>query len=576
MYCRVIACDFDGTGAAEGHMAPEVAAALAQARSEGYVTLLVTGRVLEDIQSMCSDHSVFDAVIAENGAVIWLCGARRIITLGAPPPDRFLGELRRRGVPFHTGAVIVGTWERHAAEVLELIRSFGIDSQIIFNRASLMLLPSGINKAVGVRRALEELGRSERNLVAFGDAENDIPLLAAAEVGVAVRDSVEGLLAQADDRLSQRGGAGVAQFIHRIIERNGFVPTPPRRAVLLGNGWDGVAARIPGSGVNVMVCGDPRSGKSWLAGLLAEQVIEQGYRLCILDPEGDYVSLGQRSNTILLGQDIPLPSPGALFRLFRDNSLSFILNLSSLSLNDQATYIECTLSALEAERTISGTPHWVLIDEAHYFFSDSSANVKCLQRQTGNFILVTYRPSLIADHVYANIGGYLITGSKVEEERYFLTKLFQARGPKGLVSREALMAVDPPRVGFLLESAAGSEWRVFMPRERITEHAHHARKYADTLLTDDKAFYFLHINGAKNVVARSVTEFYRAIQTVPQSSLRHHLIAGDFSRWFALVLGDEKVASGLRKIEKATPSASLPPREEILAHIEDQYLISNN
>lgn len=134
------------------------------ARAQGFVTLLVTGRVLEDIQSACSDLSMFDAVVAENGAIVWLCRLGHTIQLGMPPPDRFLGELRARGVPFHTGAVVVGTWDRHATEILDLIPRFGIDSQIVFNREALMLLPSGVNKAVGVRRALEELGRSERKL----------------------------------------------------------------------------------------------------------------------------------------------------------------------------------------------------------------------------------------------------------------------------------------------------------------------------------------------------------------------------------------------------------------------------
>lgn len=43
MYCRVIACDFDGTGAANGRLAPEIAAVLGAARALGFVTLLVTG-----------------------------------------------------------------------------------------------------------------------------------------------------------------------------------------------------------------------------------------------------------------------------------------------------------------------------------------------------------------------------------------------------------------------------------------------------------------------------------------------------------------------------------------------------
>jgi hydroxymethylpyrimidine pyrophosphatase-like HAD family hydrolase len=575
MYCRVIGCDFDGTGAVDGRMSPEVAAALGKARAKGYTTLLVTGRVLEEIQLLCGDHALFDAIIAENGAVIWLCPSRRTIRLGVPPPEHFLGELRARNVPFHTGAVIVGTWERHAPEVLDLVRRFGIDSQIVFNRSALMLLPSGINKAVGVRRALEELGRSERNLVAFGDAENDVPLLASAEVGVAVRGSVDGLLAQADEHLSQPGATGVAEFIHRVLQQDGILASPPRRNVALGAALDGETIRIPASGTNVMVCGDPRSGKSWVAGLIAEQLIETGYRLCVLDPEGDYVSLAKRPHTVLLGHDIALPSPGALFRLFRDNPLSFVLNLSSLPLREKTSYVESALAALQAERVLTGIPHWVLIDEAHYFFVESSHLIEALRHPAGNFILVTYRPSSVASEAYAAIQAYVVTGSRVEEERYFLTKLLQARAPRTLAPHAALKEIESPRAGLLLESPSGPRWQIFMPANRITDHAHHGRKYAETLLSEDKAFRFLVTNALEPVIARSVTEFHRAVQNVPVASLQHHLLAGDFSRWFALALGDEKVARGLRKIERATPNGAIARREEVLAHIEDQYLVSN-
>ena len=46
----MIACDFDGTGATDGKPAPELYAALGEARSQGVTTVLVTGRVLEDLQ----------------------------------------------------------------------------------------------------------------------------------------------------------------------------------------------------------------------------------------------------------------------------------------------------------------------------------------------------------------------------------------------------------------------------------------------------------------------------------------------------------------------------------------------
>jgi hydroxymethylpyrimidine pyrophosphatase-like HAD family hydrolase len=330
MYCRVIACDFDGTGAVNGHPAPELYAALDAARAEGIVTLLVTGRVLEDVQRACEEFSPFDAVVAENGAVVYLCGLGRTIQIGSPPPDRFLGELRAQGVPFHTGSVVVGTWEQHANKLLAVIRRLGIDAQLVFNRGALMVLPSGINKAVGIRRALEELGRSERNLVALGDAENDVSMLVDAEVGVAAQGSVPTISALADDSVAQPGGAGVALYIRRLLKQGSLVTAPARRFIRLGKTAVGSGVALPTSGTSVLISGDPRSGKSWIGGLLSEQLVEQGYRICIVDPEGDYAQMGQRSKIITFGHDLELPSPQAAMRLMHTEPLSIILALSSI------------------------------------------------------------------------------------------------------------------------------------------------------------------------------------------------------------------------------------------------------
>src|SRR5262249_40923856 len=245
MYCRVVSCDYDGTVTSNGGIAPEVAAALGTARAQGFSTLLVTGRVVEELRTLCPDASIFDAVVAENGAIVWFPDTGRIIQLGTAPSDAFLAELHRQGVPFHAGTVVVGTWDRHTTEVLDLIRRTGIDGQIVFNRGALMVLPSGINKATGVRRALEELGRSEHNLIAFGDAENDIPLLTMAEIGVAARDAVPGLAAQADDRVAQPNGTGIARFIHRVIDAHGVLPTPDRHRLVLGHDANGAPVSIP-------------------------------------------------------------------------------------------------------------------------------------------------------------------------------------------------------------------------------------------------------------------------------------------------------------------------------------------
>lgn len=571
MYCRVIACDFDGTGATGGQLAPELAAALAAARARGYATLLVTGRVHEEVEALCTDLSMFDGVVAENGAVVCLPGLQRTIQLGEPPPERLLGELRSRGVPFQSGAVVVGTWDRHATEVLELIRRNALDTQLVFNRAAMMLLPSGINKAVGVRRALEELGRSEHNLVAFGDAENDLPLFAIAELAVAARGAIPAVAARADVQLSHTGGAGVAQYVHGVLEQGGIVPTPERRHLALGSASDGQPVLLPTSGVNVMVTGDPRSGKSWLAGLVAENLVEQGYRICVIDPEGDYTALGRRPQVLHLGGDLALPEPAVVPRVFREQSVSVVLDLASLSLAQQMHYVGALLPELERSCTNTGIPHWILIDEAQYFFhAQGLQTIRCVGQ--ANFLFATYRPSEISNAVVEAVNVHLITHTAVEEERYFISSLLRARGPSDLIAPDALARLDLRHAGLLIEDPVAPRWQMFAPAPRATAHAHHARKYVDTRLAESKAFRFLHAEGAA-VVAHNIIEFHRAVQQVPLTSLRHHLANSDFSRWAADVLGDRELARGLHKLEWSVTAGAAPDRAEILAHIEDRYRI---
>jgi hypothetical protein len=89
-------------------------------------------------------------------------------------------------------------------------------------------------------------------------------------------------------------------------------------------------------------------------------------------------------------------------------------------------------------------------------------------------------------------------------------------------------------------------------------------------LPEDKAFRFVDAQGQ---AAHNMIEFYRAVERLPLASLSHHLRMGDFSRWVSDVIGDQQLASGLRKLERATPAGATPNREEILAHIKDRYLI---
>src|SRR3990172_10524554 len=108
MIFKAIACDYDGTLALENRIAPEALAALEQVRQAGVRLILVTGRSLFGLTRACECLDFFDAVVAENGGVLYFPGLGMIRDLGPPPAGRLLVELDRRGVSFGAGRGVGG------------------------------------------------------------------------------------------------------------------------------------------------------------------------------------------------------------------------------------------------------------------------------------------------------------------------------------------------------------------------------------------------------------------------------------------------------------------------------------
>ncbi len=153
MKWRALATDFDGTIATDGVVDEPTRLALVRLRSANVRTFLVTGRELSDFKAMELFLSMFDMIIAENGAVLYDPGSGETRALCAPPPEALIAELSRRGVsPLGVGASIVATREPHETIVIEVIKELGLEFQVIFNKGAVMILPSGINKATAFRQ----------------------------------------------------------------------------------------------------------------------------------------------------------------------------------------------------------------------------------------------------------------------------------------------------------------------------------------------------------------------------------------------------------------------------------------
>jgi hydroxymethylpyrimidine pyrophosphatase-like HAD family hydrolase len=213
-----VALDYDGTLATDGAVPPHVVDGLARYRSSGGRLVLVTGRERPDLEQVFSPFELFDVLVLENGAVLFDPRSGRETDLADPPPPELVRALQEHGVsPLSEGKVIVATFRRHAGIVMEVIASMDLELQVIFNKNALMILPTGVNKATGLKAALKSLHVPLARVVGMGDGENDHSLLSACGLGVAVANAVESLKHEAAFVTDAARGDGVLEAMRRIF-----------------------------------------------------------------------------------------------------------------------------------------------------------------------------------------------------------------------------------------------------------------------------------------------------------------------------------------------------------------------
>jgi hydroxymethylpyrimidine pyrophosphatase-like HAD family hydrolase len=219
MHYLALATDYDGTLAQDGRVAESTVAALKRLRDSGRKLLLVTGREVPELRLVFPDLELCDAVVAENGAVLYWPQSGNEEVLGEVIPEAFLTEIARRGVePFSAGRVIFSTLRPHEVVVLETIQALGLGHQIIFNKRSVMVLPSGITKASGLQRLLKKMEIDPAQVVGVGDAENDHAFLDCCGVAAAVDNAIQAVKDRCDLVLAEDHGRGVEQLIEQILD----------------------------------------------------------------------------------------------------------------------------------------------------------------------------------------------------------------------------------------------------------------------------------------------------------------------------------------------------------------------
>lgn len=574
MRFSVLALDYDGTIAEDGILSDRVRAAIKEVRNHGITVVLVTGRIVQDLRQRLPDLRLFDAVVAENGAVIFHVQSGRSTLLGQPPPSFFLESLRANGINALAGECVIEAEACDAARILPIIKESELPLVMAFNRSRVMILPQSISKATGLRAVLTAMRASLHNTLAIGDAENDHELLAAAEMGVAVSWGSSQLKAAADMVLEGKGPDAVAEFITRVAASLRLPSRRRRRNLLLGTGEDGNKLSLAILGRNVLISGDPISGKSWLTGLLCEQLILQRYSICVIDVEGDYSALEALPGVMVLGGEEEAPNLRELTRVLHHPDVSVVIDLSRMKQEEKLPYVTSLLQMLAAHRRQTGLPHWIVVDEAHYFLHDPDAS-QILDLELAGYILVTYRASQLQPNVLAAGEAIIVTRETDPTEARALLAMHGverdiAAGEtllKNLTISEALLFPG-------IEEAGGRLCK-FKLAQRLTSHVRHRHKYFDVPVPKHREFVFRQNGNGPRGSARTLKEFSAILPSLSDEALEGHLRRGDFSRWIQKVFGDFRLASEIRAVEiRQGVGHKFDPRRAIVKLIKSRYFLS--
>lgn len=254
---RYIALDMDGTILDRNYViSPAVVSCLRRCRTLGKKVVISTGRVYGSARKRVEPLGDVDGFVCSNGADVYAGGERPILEKHMDEAlsralvevsrrhdshfHAFVGDswyyeseraytgfyARRTGTPGKmvdfdsvsplkfTKGLFVDEHDRLEVIAAELRAELGGRVQIMYSDPIMLeVVVWGVDKATGLEACVGYLGGNLAQTIAFGDAENDEPMLLAAGVGVAMGNADEALKAKTDYVAPTVDQDGVALFL---------------------------------------------------------------------------------------------------------------------------------------------------------------------------------------------------------------------------------------------------------------------------------------------------------------------------------------------------------------------------
>lgn len=565
MQYHVLAADFDGTIAEQGVVPQTTLDALQRIKDSGRKLVLVTGRRLEPLLELLPNIALFDQVVVENGAVMYTPSDGKETLLAAAPPAELLQKMRERGVErIECGRIIVATWRPYETIALDVISELAIDTQIIFNKDAVMLLPSGCNKAFGLGFALAALQISPLNTVCVGDAENDQAMMRLCGVSVAVDNALDAVKEMCRIVTTSPRGAGVEELCAMILEDDlQFLSATSKDVLPFGLRLDGSPLTVQMAGESMLITGGPGGGKSTFAMQFIEQLTERGAQACIIDPEGDYAGI---AGAINLGAGDRAPTVDEIINLMEQPGQHCVVSVFSIEKKDRPEYFNRLLRGLAELRSRTGRPHWIIVDEAHYTApADWKPAEQWNQSELKAIMFITAFHDRISKVVLEGADWVV---SIAEDPREALQGISERMG----VSMPIVPEPEDNQVHRALSWKVGDSeaiWFSRLPSE--LDNQRHRHSLYEGEMEEEHQFVFRGVNDQFSLRATNLKRFIELADGLDGETWWFHLKRNDYSNWIEHVIKDYGLADEVRAIEDSEDATPEHSRDAIKKTIEKRF-----
>lgn len=267
---KMIAIDLDGTLLnSKKEITPRNREVLAQAKAAGVKVVLCTGRPLRAIRPYLEELNLKepgDYAITFNGGLVQkndtgeimdksamtLAQVRELIQLGKDlqlpidvvsdevvysiptSPDhlsiygslnplldcRPMAEDQLTEEMLFNKAVVAYPQEYLDQQIAKIPDAIRDEFEVIKTREVLLeFMPKGVTKAYGCELLAQHLGITREEIMAIGDEENDLPMIAYAGIGVAMANAVPDVKAAADVITGSNEEDGVAEIVAQYLNQ---------------------------------------------------------------------------------------------------------------------------------------------------------------------------------------------------------------------------------------------------------------------------------------------------------------------------------------------------------------------